>query len=123
MIRLINPVLHTKYLDAHRIRSMCLWWTERPTIEKTKAFLQFECEKGAEAYFDTIWKYPCFHLARTDMDQVLKQAPWITHRMYQYQLEPVILLGSNSAQRMGDTPPSTSAAFAALNGLLPKNPL
>lgn len=130
MIRLINPILHTKYLDARAIRSACLWWTERPTLDKNKVFLQFETwradEKGAAAHFDTVWKYPCFHLALGDMKQILTQAPWITHHVCQYQLEPPRVLGMDGlrdVQQMGDAPPSTRAAFAALNGLLPKNPL
>lgn len=113
MIRLINPLLHTKYLDMRAIRSVYLWWTEQPTIDKHKAFLQFEAwrahEKGADTHFGIIWKYPCFHLARGDMDQILKQAPWITPHVCKYQPEPTRTMM-----------PYTSA-FATLNSLFPKN--
>ncbi len=123
MIRLINPVLHTKYLDTRKIRSVFLWWTPQSYMDTYKAFLQFETwfanEKGAAAHFNNIWKYPSFHTARHDMETILNQAMWITPRIYMYPSQAT----TQSTQLIAIAPPSDSAAFAALKGLLPKNPL
>lgn len=124
MIRLIHPVLHTKFLNPNAVRSIYLWWTPAPYVQKHKAFLQFESwiagEKGAEPRFDLVWNYPCFQTARQDLETILDRAPWITPIVCQYQHAPSATMG---VQPIGDAPPSTRAALIALNGLLPKNPL
>lgn len=119
MIRLFNPLIHTKYLNTYPIRSVFLWYTPDSYIIKHKAFLQFETwcmtEKGAAVHYNNIWKYPCFHTARQDLETILHQSSWITPQFYMYR--------NQATQLITDAPPSTNAAFAALKGLLPKNPL
>lgn len=120
MIRIVNPVLHTKFLDASSIRSAFLWWSNGVYADKYKAFLQFEKWSlglnGAHIEHNTIWKYPCFHTAFGDMTCIVKQVPRIQPLILRYTIEPRV-------QLIGDVPPSASAAFTALNGLLPKKPL
>jgi hypothetical protein len=124
MIRILNPLLHTKYLHTDCIRSVFLWWTPQPCADKWKTFLQFaswkQTQHGAVVNYDQILKYPSFHLAYSDLASIQKQVPSrrIEVSVLQYQLEPRLRVHS-----MGLTPPSVSAAFTALNGLLPKKPL
>jgi hypothetical protein len=122
MIRIVNPILHTKFLDTSAVRSVFLWWSNEVYADRYKAFLQFEkwslTPQGIKPEFGTIWKYPCFHSAFRDMSLVVHQVPRIQQqtRILRYSVEPRV-------QVIGAAPPSVSAAFAALNGLLPKKPL
>jgi hypothetical protein len=61
MIRIVNPLLHTKYIHTQSLRSVFLWWTPQDT------FLQFgyweKSTQGESISYAQIWKYPSFHLA------------------------------------------------------------
>ena len=120
MIRIVNPALRTKILDCSSVRSVFLWWSNGVYADKYKAFLQFEKWSmglnGAYIEYNTIWKYPCFNTAFGDMTCIVKQAPLIEPLILRYAIEPRV-------QVIGNAPPSASAAFTALNGLLPKKPL
>lgn len=124
MLRIVNPVLHTKFLNVAPIHSIFLWWTPHVCADKWNTFLQFGAWKqtvhGAHADYSLVWKYPSFHLAHTDMNTILgssrDKTAYIKPFIVQYALYP-------RTQLIGAAPPSASAAFTALNGLLPKNPL
>ncbi len=120
MIRIVNPVLHTKLLNTSSVRSVFLWWNNGVYADKYNTFLQFEkwslTPQGANIEHSTIWKYPCFHSAFHDMTCIVKQVPRIQHRILHYVVEPKV-------QIIGDAPPSANAALTALNGLLPMKPL
>lgn len=120
MIRIVSPIVHTKFLNASLVRSAFLWWSNGFYADKYKAFLQFETWsmslRGANTTFTTIWKYPCFHTALRDMTCIAKQAPHIQPHILRYAVEPRV-------QVIGEAPPSANAALTALNGLLPKKPL
>jgi hypothetical protein len=123
MIRIVNPLHHTKYLDTSRLRSVFLWWSDIKYTDKYNTFLQFGTwslnDVGATTTYNTIWKYTCFHTARSDMSTILQHACHIQSPHILRYTDPVI----SSAQLIGETLPSSRAAFAALNGLLPKKPL
>ena len=120
MIRIVNPVLHTKFLDTSIVRSVFLWWNNGLYANEYNAFLQFEkwsvTPQGANIEHSTIWKYPYFHSAFRDMTSIVKQVPRIQQHILPYTVEPRVHI-------IGDAPPSVNAAFTALNGLLPKKPL
>jgi hypothetical protein len=128
MIRIINPLLHTKYVDSNCIRSVFLWWTPQPCAEKWKTFLQFgswtQTKNGSGLSYDQIWKYQSFHIAHSDLVSIIKQMSWSGRRLessvLQYHIVPT---PRPNVQSMGLAPPSVNAAFTALNGLLPKKPL
>lgn len=125
MLRIVNPVLHTKYLHINCMKSMFLWWTTQSCADTWNTFLQFgawkQTQKGAIVAYDQIWKYPSFHTAYADMTYIMKHVPkQIDSSIFQYQHEP---LPRPRLQSMGAAPPSVNAAFTALNGLLPKKPL
>ena len=121
MIRIVNSLLHTKFLDSSSIRSVFLWCNNGAYADRYTTFLQFEkwhlTPQGANIECNTIWKYPCFHSAFRDMSLVVKQVPRIQPRILRYGVD------HNRVQVIGDAPPSANAAFTALNGLLPKKPL
>lgn len=99
MIRIVNPLLHTKYLRTDCLRSVFLWWTPQPCITSTErwnTFLQFgnleKTKHGAVVYNDQIWKYPSFHLAYSDLVSIKKQVPRLESTVLQYQTEPSVKL-------------------------------
>jgi hypothetical protein len=100
MIRIVNPLLHTKYLRTDCLRSVFLWWTPQPCITSTErwnTFLQFgnleKTKHGAVVCYDQNWKYPSFHLAYSDLTSIKKQVPRIESTVLQYQIEPIQLRG------------------------------
>ena len=97
MIRIVNPLLHTKYLRTDCLRSVFLWWTPQPCITTTESlntFLQFgnweKTKYGAVVSYNQIWKYPSFHLAHSDLTLIKKQVPRLESKVLQYQIEPTL---------------------------------
>ena len=112
LIRIANPALHTKYLYTPNIQSFFLWTTLRPHADKYTTFLQFASATTPHQ----IWKYPNYISAMYDIQEIKKYGVYKPLFIMRYVVEPRF-------QIIGDAPPAARAAFTALNGLLPKNPL
>jgi hypothetical protein len=106
MIRIVNPLLHTKYIRTDCLRSVFLWWTP----QSLNTFLQFgnweKTNYGAVVSYNQIWKYPSFHLAYSDLTSIKKQVPRLESKVLQYQIEPTL----NVLVR-GAVPSFVNAAF------------
>ena len=120
MIRIVNPVLHTKYLYTPPIRSINLWWTKQPCLDSS-VFLQFETFKkdtnGIQLDYSQIWKYPCFHYANHDFSIIRRYIPHVKLCVISYSLEPT------PAFQLINNDPCIMNAFTGLYSSLPKKPL